>query len=70
MKKALLLSFVLLIVIFYVLQLFLFRRTSEMGKNGCIVKTSPSSDKERADLNKDGCTTKDEYDAYIKSLEQ
>ncbi len=41
-----------------------------MGKNGCIVKTSPSSDKERADLNKDGCTTKDEYDAYIKSLEQ
>ena len=41
-----------------------------MGKNGCISKTSPSSDKERADLNKDGCTTKDEYDAYIKNLEQ
>ena len=41
-----------------------------MGKNGCISKTSPASDKERADLNNDGCTTKDEYDAYIKNLEQ
>lgn len=69
MKKALLLSVLLLVVIFCVLQSFLFRRTFEIGKNGCIVKTSPSSDKERADLNKDGCTTKDEYDVYIKSLE-
>ena len=74
MKKtlsiSLLISILLLVGIVVLLQNVLFKRTFKMGADGCMEKTIPASDNERADANKDGCTTKEEYDEYIRTISE